>query len=263
MTVDFGDGNTDTIPCPADRTSTRISHIYYSTGQYRVTASAVDEHGAVSNEVAVWILIHDPSVGLNTKGKGNISTALGDRHLYEAENLIDAKFEFAAKYKQCATPDVPTGYISFEFDDGTSFIFESQTLDWLIFETDDDIKKAMFKGHGTVNGEGSYTFIAALQDTGKPSKSSKSSQEAVTDTFRIKITDDADDTVVYDSMPGIGEDSFDGAEVIKGDVKIKETGKKSLKTRCSKGSTKSEGTEKIHGSKGKGSEKSALFGGRR
>jgi len=183
LTVNFGDGNTDTIPCPADRASTGISHIYYSTGQYQVTAYAVDEHGAVSNEVALWILIHDPFI----KGKGNISTIRGGRFLDEAEHFIDAKFEFAAKYKQCVIPNVPTGYISFEFDDGTAFIFESQTLEWLIFDTDDEIKKAMFKGYGTVNGEGSYYFIAALQDTGKPSKSLKSSQETVTDTFGSRL----------------------------------------------------------------------------
>ncbi len=52
--------------------------------------------------------------------------------------------------------------------------------------------------------------------------------------------------------------------VSKGNVKIqkKKTGKKSLKSQWREGSTKSDGTERIHRSKGKGHQESTLSGGR-
>jgi len=61
--------------------------------------------------------------------------------------------------------------------------------------------KAMFKGVGTINGQGSYGFMLSAVDA-------KLTPSADVDLFRIKIWDTtADDLVVYDNQMDAAEDT--------------------------------------------------------
>ena len=90
----------------------------------------------------------------------------------------------------------PTGQTEFQFKEG-DLNFHAESYDWLVV----DGSKAIYKGTGTVNGAGDYSFFVAVID-GQISGS--------TDTFRIKIWDKDSGDVVYnnqlDTDPDIAAD---------------------------------------------------------
>ncbi len=60
--------------------------------------------------------------------------------------------------------------------------------------------KAQYKGEGTINGAGSYSFLLTAND-------GQVSGGGGVDRFRIKIWDKATDNVVYDNQLGDAEDA--------------------------------------------------------
>jgi hypothetical protein len=93
-----------------------------------------------------------------------------------------ANFGFQSKYQKGA--NVPTGNTQFQFRDG-NLNFISNSYDWLVVTGSN---YARFKGTGTVNGQGDYTFMLWAGDgTGSGGA----------DTFRIKIH--SSDATVYDN----------------------------------------------------------------
>ena len=72
----------------------------------------------------------------------------------------------------------------------------------------------MYKGNGTINGEGNYGFMISVID------------EALTpstdlDMFRIKIWNkDNNDEVIYDNQLGDGDDTDPTTEIGGGQIKI-------------------------------------------
>ena len=72
----------------------------------------------------------------------------------------------------------------------------------------------MFKGLGTINGEGSYKFMLSAID-GDLFKDQKP------DTFRIKIWDASDDNnVIYDNEIGVAEDAEPSTILSGGSIMI-------------------------------------------
>jgi len=104
-------------------------------------------------------------------------------HDYEEEKTPEGKatFGFVSKYKKGAS--VPDGNAEFQFKAG-DLNFHSTSYQWLV--VNQNYTNAQFKGYGTINGEGNYGFMIWAGD-GSP------------DTFRIKIWDAGDETVVYDN----------------------------------------------------------------
>lgn len=105
-----------------------------------------------------------------------------------------ANFGFVSKYKKGqSTPD---GNTEFQFKAG-DLNFHSTSYEWLVIAH----HKAMYKGTGTINGQGNYGFMISVID------------EALTpstdvDLFRIKIWDKNNgDAVVYDNQMGDGENA--------------------------------------------------------
>jgi hypothetical protein len=74
--------------------------------------------------------------------------------------------------------------------------------------------KAIFKGTGTINGEGNYGFqLSAIDEDLTPSTD--------VDLFRIKIWDkDNNDEVIYDNKLGAEDDSDPTTEIGGGNIKI-------------------------------------------
>lgn len=166
---DFGDTTvvTDAGPAP--------SHTYEEAG-IRDVCLTVTDSAAESDTDCTQTVVYDPSAGFVTGG-GWIYSEAG---AYRDDPYLEGKatFGFVSKYKKGA--DVPDGNTQFVFHAG-DLDFSSTEYDWLVVAGD---HYAMFKGVGTIDGEGEYKFQIWAGDDDA-------------DTFRIKIHSDAG--VVYDN----------------------------------------------------------------
>jgi len=174
------------------------THTYDAAGIYDVSLTVTDPSGA-SDTVCTFVVVYDPDGGFVTGG-GWIDSPEG---AYAPDPTLTGKatFGFVSKYKKGAT--VPTGSTEFQFK-VADLNFKSTSYDWLVIAG----AKAMYKGTGTINGQGEYAFMlwaidGDLKDKGDP------------DTFRIKIWDKATGEVVYDNQMGAPDDA-DAATAIGG-----------------------------------------------
>ncbi len=155
---------------------------------------------ATSSCVTAYIVVYDPDAGFVTGG-GWIQSPAG---AYTPENSGDANvtgranFGFVAKYKKGAT--VPTGSTEFQFQAG-SLNFHSNDYEWLVVAG----SKAMYKGTGTVNGVGGYSFILTAID-GSP------------DRLRMKIRNSGG--VLYDNQHGADDDGTASTVLSGGSIVI-------------------------------------------
>jgi hypothetical protein len=79
--------------------------------------------------------------------------------------------------------------------------------------------KAMYKGVGTINGEGNYGFLLSAIDE-------KLTPSTDVDLFRIKIWDkDNGDAVVYDNQIGAGDDAEPTTAIAGGSIVIHKSNK--------------------------------------
>lgn len=100
-----------------------------------------------------------------------------------------ATFGFVSKYQKGKS--TPTGQTEFVFNAG-NINFHSSAYDWLIVNQAGT--NAQFKGSGTINGAGNYSFMLWAGD------GDKDTNPSTLDTFRIKIWDTATNQVVYDNQ---------------------------------------------------------------
>jgi hypothetical protein len=128
-------------------------------------------------------VVYNPTGGFVTGGGWitSPSGACADASICGPNANGKATFGFVSKYEKGAT--VPSGNTEYVFHDG-NLNFSSSAYQWLVVNQDGT--NAQFKGTGTINGTGSYTFMiwatAGTQNT-----------------FRILITDSATGATVYDS----------------------------------------------------------------
>jgi hypothetical protein len=120
-----------------------------------------------------------------------------DDHRLTVPVIVDpvgkANFGFVSKYVKGKT--LPTGETEFVFNSG-NIGFHSSSYDWLIVNQAGT--NAQFKGSGTVNGAGSYSFMLWAGD------GDKDTNPATVDTFRIKIWDSNTNEVLYDNQTDMG-----------------------------------------------------------
>jgi len=152
-----------------------------------------------------YLAVYDPDGGFVTGGRWIMS----QEGAYADDPSLTGKanFGFVSKYKKGAT--VPTGQTQFQFK-VADLNFHSDTYDWLVVAG----PKAMYKGTGTINGEGNYGFMLfAIDEELTPSTD--------VDMFRIKIWDKDDgDAVVYDNQIGDGDDANPTTAIEGGSIKI-------------------------------------------
>jgi hypothetical protein len=178
---DWGDGTTPAGAVTESNGAGTItgSHAYTVPGVYPVKVTVSDNYGNTDTATYEFVVVYDPNGGFVTGG-GWIDSPAG---AYTAEPSLTGKatFGFVAKYKKGAT--VPDGNTQFQFHAG-ALDFRSTNYQWLVVAG----TKAQFKGVGTINGAGEYTFMLTAVD-GRP------------DTFRIKIwyEDGTGEHVVYDN----------------------------------------------------------------
>jgi PKD repeat protein len=182
--IDWGDGTSSqaTVTEANGSGSVSGSHAYAANGVYTLTLTVTDKDGGAGRSVFEFVVVFDLEAGFVTGG-GWIDSPPGS-YLADAGLVGRATFGFVSKYGKGAT--VPTGNTEFNFHVG-DLRFGSTSYDWLVVSG----SKARFKGSGTINGAGDFSFLVSVVDGDVTGDGP--------DTFRIKITDKATGIVVYDS----------------------------------------------------------------
>ncbi|QIK74596.1 choice-of-anchor L domain-containing protein [Nocardioides piscis] len=198
--VDWGDSTTST-PAASGGSLSAI-HTYAAAGIYTICVTVTDDDGGSDTECAEnYVVVYDPSAGFVTGG-GWISAAPGS---FPADPSASGpgRFGFVSKYKKGAS--VPDGSTEFQFHAG-DLNFHSSSYQWLVVAG----SKAMYKGTGTVNGEGGYSFLVSAVDGAKTGP----------DRFRIKIWDTASGTVVFDNQMGGADGDAAANAITQGSIVI-------------------------------------------
>jgi PKD repeat protein len=161
------------------------SKTYGATGVYQVTVTVTDNDGGSDTETySEYIVIFDPNGGFVTGG-GWINSPPG---AYEADPTAvgKANFGFVSKYKKGAGAQLE-GETEFQFKAG-DLNFHSTSYEWMVISG----AKARYRGVGTINGSGSYTFELTAWD-------GQASGGGGMDKFRIRIYG------VYDNQLGAAD----------------------------------------------------------
>ncbi len=201
---DWGDGSSSegvvTEPTQDNSGSVDGEHVYLSAGVYTIILTVTDSDEDSAQFVFQYLVVYDPEGGFVTGG-GWINSPEGS-YVANVSLAGKASFGFVSKYKRGAA--TPTGQTQFQFT-VADLNFHSDTYDWLVIAG----AKAMYKGVGTINGEGDYGFmLSAIDEALTPSTG--------VDLFRIKIWDkDCDNEVVYDNQMD-SEDDIDPTTAIGG-----------------------------------------------
>jgi PKD repeat protein len=184
-TIDWGDGQTTSTNVSFGTYLVAENHVYANAGVYLITLTVTDDDGGFDTKtLQYYIVVYDPNGGFVTGG-GWIIAPPGS---YPADPTLSGKstFGFVSKYKKGQS--IPTGNTEFQFH-AANMNFHSHTYEWLVIAG----SMAMYKGTGTINGEGNYGFMITARD-------GQISGGGGVDKFRIKIWDmDNGDLIVFDN----------------------------------------------------------------
>ena len=177
---------------------------FASPGVYTVSLTVTDDNGGSGTATTVddlpaFVVVYDPNGGYVTGG-GWFTSAPGS---FAADPAITGKasFGFVAKYQKGAS--LPSGQTEFQFQ-VADLNFHSTSYDWLVCGG----PKCQFKGHGTINGVGGYSFLLTAIDGQLPGGGGQ-------DKLRMKIWVTLTGQVVYDNQVG-ADDFTDPTTVIGG-----------------------------------------------
>jgi hypothetical protein len=175
------------------------SYTFANDGVYNVKLDVTDKTGdtgtaATYSGMPEFVVIYDPSAGFVTGG-GWINSPAG---AMPASPTLTGKasFGFNAQYHKGQT--VPDGQTQFQFQTG-NLDFHSTSYQWLVVSG----PMAQYKGNGTINGSGNYTFMLTARDGSLVGGNSP-------DGFRLKIMDSTGTVVIYDNMIGASDANSSG-----------------------------------------------------
>lgn len=184
--INWGDGQTTSSDLPVGTYLVSGSHTYMDAGVYQITLNVTDKDGdSDSMTLNYYVVVYDSTSGGFVTGGGWIIAPAGS---YPADPNLSGRcnFGFVSKYKKGQS--YPTGNTEFQFH-VADLNFHSHTYEWLVVAG----PLAMYKGTGTINGEGNYGFMLTARD------GQISGGDGV-DTFRIKIWDKNNgDLIVFDN----------------------------------------------------------------
>lgn len=173
-----------------------------AAGLHTLCIQAADKAGNTASN-CTFVPVFDSQGGFVTGG-GWIESPAGS---YLADALLSGKasFGFVARYQKGA--NVPSGDTQFAFR-AAGLEFVSTAYEWLVVAG----ARAQFKGTGTINGAGNYTFLLTAID-GDLLGVKKA------DAFRIKIIDNGGG-VIYDNQRGKSEAGDDATGLGGGSIVI-------------------------------------------
>jgi len=176
------------------------SHVYALPGVYSI-AMTVSDGQLVGGCLSEYVVVYDPDAGFVTGG-GWFNSPPG---AYRADPGVTgrANFGFVSKYLKGAT--VPVGSTEFNFQTAR-LNFHSHSYEWLVVAG----AKAIYKGWGTINEQGNYSFMLTAIDGQSPGGGGS-------DRIRIQIWDATG--IVYDNQSGEVFDA-DPTQAISGSIVI-------------------------------------------
>jgi hypothetical protein len=175
-------------------------------GVYPVGTRSFTTQGHESGGFIGLLVVYDPDGGFVTGG-GTIWSPLG-AYYPDPELEGKANFGFVSKYKKGAI--VPTGQTEFQFH-VADMNFHSSSYEWLVVAG----KKAMYKGVGTINGEGEFKFMLSAID------GDLKGGDGI-DKFRIRIWEEVDgmEVMIYDNQLGDWPEADPSTSILKGSIQI-------------------------------------------
>ena len=181
---DWGDGTTSAgaVSEASGSGTASGSHSYAAPGVYAVAVTVKDKDNGTAQGSFQYVVVFDPAGGFVTGG-GWITSPAG-AYLADPTLTGKANFGFVSKYQKGTS--VPAGNTQFQFQAG-GLNFESTSYEWLVIAG----AKAQFKGAGTINDAGTYSFLLTAGDGDRTGSS---------DRFRIKIWDKNTGATVYDNQ---------------------------------------------------------------
>jgi hypothetical protein len=194
--------------------SVSATRTFSSAGVYMVKLTVADDDGGVGIATTVggpdaMVVIYDPSGGFVTGG-GWINSPAGG-YVPSPDLTGNANFGFVSKYQKGNA--VPTGETEFQFS-VAGLHFHSSSYDWLVIAG----SRAQYKGRGTINGLGSYSFLLTATD-------GQASGGGGTDKLRMTIMDRATSQVVYDNQLGALDGDAPTTVLGGGSIVIQSAGK--------------------------------------
>ena len=205
-TINWGDGYEEIVYVSDGSGIVNGLHEYDNTGVFTVMLTIESDCGAPpSGTESQYAVVYDPSAGFVTGG-GWIDSPAG---AFAQDLSLEGKasFGFVSKYKKGQS--TPTGNTEFQFKAG-NLNFHSDSYDWLVIAG----HKAMYKGIGTINGDGNFGFMISAIDE-------KLTPNTAVDMFRIKIWDKNNgDALVYDNNSGEDDDADPATGIAGGQIVI-------------------------------------------
>jgi len=204
--IQWGDTQTTTINLPAGIYQVNQSHTYANAGVYIITLTVTDDDGGSDTKsIDTYVVVYDPNCGFVTGGGWII--ALPGSFPANPDLTGRCNFGFVSKYKK--GHNTPEGNTEFQFQVG-NLNFHSHIYEWLVIAG----PKAMYKGVGTINGEGSYGFKLTAID-------GQINGGGGVDKFRIKIWDmDNNNLIVFDNNLGMPDDQNPSTALSGGQITI-------------------------------------------
>lgn len=175
-TFTWDDGSSSTVNCAASACT--ATHTYATAGVYTVTIVVTDDDGGFASTKYEYVVVYDAAAGAVTGGGWVVPTT------------GKASFGFNAKYLKGQA--LPTGDTQFT---APGIDFHAKSYEWLVVAG----SKAQYRGTGTVNGSGNFSFLVTAVD------GDVTGGDGI-DRFRIKIWATSTGTVVYDNVAGAPDD---------------------------------------------------------
>ena len=141
-----------------------------------------------------YVVIYNPAAGFVTGG-GWIDSPEG---AYPDNSLITGKANLGFNIRYPEGESIPSGQIQFNFKEA-DLKLHSTGYEWLVING----AKAIFKGEGTINGEGVYKFQVTVIDA-----EADLNDDFEEDCIRIKIWEvvGGNEVVIYDDTLGDNSD---------------------------------------------------------
>jgi hypothetical protein len=181
-----------TEPTATTPGSFTASYEYAAAGVYVVRVTVADDDGGAGETFYRYVVVYDPNGGFVTGG-GWIDSPPG---AYAPNPAVGGKasFGFVSKYKQGS--NVPTGETEFQLQ-LAGFNFHSTAYSSGSLVTSGPM--AQYRGTGTVNGVGGYSFVLTARD-------GQAARGGGTDGFRMKIWNTTTGVIVYDNVKAANDD---------------------------------------------------------
>ena len=198
------DGNV--IPGAVNDSAGTVSGVWTPTmpGYYIVTLTITDAAGN-SVSLTTVVVVFDRGDGF-INGNGRFNSPAG---AFVADPSLSGRTDFLFDTRYRKDDLIPTGSTSIQFK-MNNMDFESTNADWFMV----GFARGMYRGNGTINGTGNYKFLLSVVDGDDYSP-------AVVDKFRLKITDAATGTLIYDNQMGAPDTAMATCPITSGVIEAR------------------------------------------